>query len=398
MIAWPSSGLMVDGPYPRVGVLPPDYEVWKDWSMSLGFVQLPTRAELQERDAEVRRRVLAREVDPGCELHLVQSLANSSRDLLPSHPYLLAFEWEVRPGHSQFGVGDLVFGNETGRLAAVEIKWIPEGPGRSTRVKRTKQRGKVWTQARKYAEALWCHVPWAAEVEARVWTNEAENPELIGRFGPCTAVGRTARTVERARWEPSLPPRHVVPAVGRAFQEPSPDLLRVAVVNDLAPEGWPGDVGLDERALAGVRTLASALGGSGAVGRATSGGTGDLYISHAVKVQLDTAQRSRTWSVDFWRRDGRTTWARELAALASVGALPHLVVVFGVRAWKATLAAGWPTRAPGLLGPRLARVALRSGEAEQGVVMVRLPHPRSPNRTWDAERLAEHPGFQEFVQ
>ena len=289
-----------------------------------------------------------------------------------------------------------MFGNETGRLAAVEIKWIPEGPGRSTRVKRTKQRGKVWAQARKYAEALWRRVPWAAEVEARVWTNEAENPELIDRFGPCTAAGRTARTVERARWEPSLPPRHVMPAVGRAFQEPSPDLLRVAVVNDLAPEGWPGDDGLDERALAGVRTLASALGGSGAGGSAAVDGAEDLYITHAVKVQLDAIQRSCRGTIHGRRWDGRRTWQHELASLAGVGALPHLVVVFGRRTWDAAVAAGWSMGGPGVLHDKVVKVTVRgTGEA---VLMVRLPHPRSPNQTWDAERIAAHPGFQEFVQ
>jgi len=118
----------------------------------------------------------------------MRRLVEEREVLLPDHPWLLAHEWEVKPGLTQYGKGDMVFADAGGNLVAVEAKWIKEGPGKQTRSKRNKGRVTVRRQALRYAEALWTWVPWAVSVEARAWTNEDPAPELLGVFPDALAA------------------------------------------------------------------------------------------------------------------------------------------------------------------------------------------------------------------
>lgn len=81
-------------------------------------------------------------------------------------------EWDVVPGASQFGCGDLIFQFPCGTHVVVEIKWINlNRTGRTTRVKRTKHRKKVVEQARAYA-SQWRREHPATRVVAATFTNE----------------------------------------------------------------------------------------------------------------------------------------------------------------------------------------------------------------------------------
>eukprot|EP00053_Salpingoeca_punica_P019021 m.189646 g.189646 ORF g.189646 m.189646 type:complete len:440 (+) comp17552_c0_seq1:3054-4373(+) len=76
------------------------------------------------------------------------------------------YEWEVKPGLSQYGVGDLVLSNKDQTVfAAVEIKFFNfDATGRTASSKRNRQRSKVEDQARTYAMVLRDRLPHAQVV------------------------------------------------------------------------------------------------------------------------------------------------------------------------------------------------------------------------------------------
>jgi hypothetical protein len=84
---------------------------------------------------------------------------------------LVAREWRVTPDWPQDGTGDLVFELPCGTHLVVEVKWLNMGTGRTARSRRTRNRGHVCNQARRYADA------WAARhprrtVKAATFTND----------------------------------------------------------------------------------------------------------------------------------------------------------------------------------------------------------------------------------
>ena len=89
-----------------------------------------------------------------CEATLTRELLARSDTLLPDHPFLMLWEWEVSPGWSQGGKGDLVFTDGQGAFAVVETKWIGGGWGRNGRNSRRKRRRKVEEQAWTYGHAV----------------------------------------------------------------------------------------------------------------------------------------------------------------------------------------------------------------------------------------------------
>jgi hypothetical protein len=199
----------------------------------LDFPTRPSDGALAERDAEVRRAVRDHRPVNKAEHALVEELIERREELLPDHPWLLAFEWDVVRGESKHGIGDLVFGDRNGRLVAVEAKYVPDGSGRQIGSARYKKRHKAWQQALTYAEILWRRVPWAAAVEARTWTNLCDEPRIHGRFGPLTEHGQVARAVQRACWSPSLYSRQFMPRIGTQFRLPTPSGFRLGIVTGL---------------------------------------------------------------------------------------------------------------------------------------------------------------------
>ncbi|TPX55721.1 hypothetical protein PhCBS80983_g05091 [Powellomyces hirtus] len=65
-------------------------------------------------------------------------------------PSLVAENWEVVPGRSQNGVGDLVFASPYDQFLVVEVKALHPGSGSTARASRTKARSDVARQVRYY--------------------------------------------------------------------------------------------------------------------------------------------------------------------------------------------------------------------------------------------------------
>ena len=127
-----------------------------------------------DHDRVLRTYFLGKDWDRNPEFQLKRELVlRGAADLAP-FPLLMDDEWEVEPGNTHFGRGDLVFTDGRGAFAVVEVKHIDLGrSGPTVRAKRTESRSKVVAQARVYAAALPHHYPGLVrEVTAFVYTNE----------------------------------------------------------------------------------------------------------------------------------------------------------------------------------------------------------------------------------
>ena len=139
-----------------------------------------TEVEVQEADRRIRKtlREAGGPEDIACEFHLVQHFVANSKELLPAFPFLVLREWEVVPGASQSGVGDLVFTDGDGRYAVVEVKFLNPGSGHTARESRRRGRQTVWWQAEHYGEKLFRRVPAALEVVCYAYTTDRVNEPL----------------------------------------------------------------------------------------------------------------------------------------------------------------------------------------------------------------------------
>ncbi|WP_121970331.1 hypothetical protein [Leptolyngbya sp. BC1307] len=141
--------------------------------------------EIEHRDRVLRTYFDGRTWDANSEYTLKRQLIRNSHQLLPEHPYVIEEEWEVEPGRTDQGRGDLVFTDGDNCFAIVEVKWIDlSGLGRkgSTRsVSNRKKRRKVEEQAVTYARlyASSANLTPDKKVEAFVFTNEFDRPHLI---------------------------------------------------------------------------------------------------------------------------------------------------------------------------------------------------------------------------
>jgi Holliday junction resolvase-like predicted endonuclease len=124
------------------------------------------------RDRVMRAYFEGRDWDQNPEFQLKRQLVLEGASELSAFPYLLDDEWEVVPGATEGGRGDLLFGDGQGGYAVVEVKYMnPLGGGRTARTARNKKRKKVEEQARTYAEAVRRQHP-GAEVRAFVLTDD----------------------------------------------------------------------------------------------------------------------------------------------------------------------------------------------------------------------------------
>ncbi len=130
----------------------------------------------RRRDEVLRAYFKGRDWDGPGEFTLKRDFVRQSIELLPELPYLIDDEWEVVPGHTQAGRGDLVLTDGCGTFAAVEVKLIDGGAfggsAKNAGRARTKKRKKVVEQALNYAAVLRRRFPAAVEVQAYTWTNE----------------------------------------------------------------------------------------------------------------------------------------------------------------------------------------------------------------------------------
>lgn len=112
-------------------------------------------ADFLERDRVLRAYLTGRTWDQNPEFQLARGLVLDGHAELAAFHLVFDYEWEVTPGHTNGGRGDLVFTDGAGSYAVVEVKFIDKGRSGSTaRSKRTDSRKRVWEQASTYAWAL----------------------------------------------------------------------------------------------------------------------------------------------------------------------------------------------------------------------------------------------------
>ena len=147
-------------------------------------------AEVERRDQVVRAYFRGRDWDKGAEFGLARELVLNSAAMLPDFPFLIDHEWEVVPGSTTFGRGDLIFTDGRGRFAVVEVKTI-EGSG-----SRTNRRTKVEEQAIRYAREWRNRFP-DALVSAFVYTDDYLFPGLRSADAPRQAGRVVGGVTER---------------------------------------------------------------------------------------------------------------------------------------------------------------------------------------------------------
>jgi len=122
--------------------------------------------------------------DRNDEFLLKRLVVLNSRDWLPDHPFLVEDEWDVVPGRTDEGRGDLVFTDGDREYAVVEVKFIDlDGDGKRGSTKRgsnRKKRRAVEEQAMTYAKKLYDRLGPTARIEAYSYTNERNGPFLEG--------------------------------------------------------------------------------------------------------------------------------------------------------------------------------------------------------------------------
>ena len=127
------------------------------------------------RDRVLRAFFTGKDWDENPEAKLKRQLVLEGHPELARFPFLVDDEWEVYPGATNLGRGDLVFTDGQGAFAVVEVKYIDrERTGRTARAKRNDSRGKVVEQARLYAARLHGRYPELVRmVEPFAFTNES---------------------------------------------------------------------------------------------------------------------------------------------------------------------------------------------------------------------------------
>lgn len=131
-------------------------------------------AVVRERDRQLRLGILQMATEPDTEEDLVLHII-LLRVFANSFPYVHLHEWEVVPGRSQFGKGDLVFTDGKDSYLIVECKYINHDSGKTARARRRNKRRKVEYQAKMYAENFLRHrQPGAKSISFVPITNEED--------------------------------------------------------------------------------------------------------------------------------------------------------------------------------------------------------------------------------
>lgn len=144
------------------------------------------RSEIEHCDRILRAYFEGRNWDRNNEYSLKRKLILNSSQLLPNYSYVIEDEWEVEPGRTDKGRGDLVFTDGNGQFAVVEVKWIDvEGLGRAGTTKRGSNRKKRRTvekqsidYANDYFKLLSRQLVIVKQMEAYIFTNEYNCPHL----------------------------------------------------------------------------------------------------------------------------------------------------------------------------------------------------------------------------
>lgn len=125
------------------------------------------------RDRILRSYFLGKDWDENPEFRLKRELVLKAPDELARFPFLVDDEWEVSPGKTDKGRGDLLFTDGAGGFAVVEVKFIDnDRTGKTARTKRNDSRSKVVEQARRYAAELRDRLTEVVAATPFVYTNE----------------------------------------------------------------------------------------------------------------------------------------------------------------------------------------------------------------------------------
>ncbi|MEO1744208.1 MAG: hypothetical protein AAFR99_20675 [Cyanobacteria bacterium J06629_9] len=142
-------------------------------------------SEIRRRDQVIRAYIEGRDWDSIGEYALKRQLVLESRRLLPDYPYVIDDEWDVEPGHTQHGRGDLIFTDGRGCFAVVEVKYIDlggvnrTGSSRTKRTRNNRKRKKLREQAPKYLDCLAVKLGTAIRLEAYIFSNQNDLPQQL---------------------------------------------------------------------------------------------------------------------------------------------------------------------------------------------------------------------------
>lgn len=159
-------------------------------------VEIDTLEALLEhthRDRVLRAFFAGKDWDENPEAQLKRQIVLEGHPDLARFPFLVDDEWEVHPGATNLGRGDLVFTDGQGAFAVVEVKFIDLGrTGPTVRAKRTESRGKVIEQARSYAALL-----------------KSRHPDLVNEVVPYTFTNERGleRVMSYGEWAAAREPR-----------------------------------------------------------------------------------------------------------------------------------------------------------------------------------------------
>lgn len=207
---------------------------------------------------------------------------------------------------------------------------------------------------------------------------------------------------------------HILPFVGSAFDRPTPDQLRVAVVginSYVSAQHWPLAPGggfpewfaqTNYRFFRSVKRNATRL----VAGLVDNGVFEGLRFHWPDSFYEAEGKRADQVSPEMFDQHA-ATWRDELDAMAEHGALPHLIVIFGEPFWKHAWSAFKPPRANGFEhlrvldyrhtdGPSLHfvnRLRLGGANGDQTTLLVHLRHPSSRTRKGSVSWLLAQEDF-----
>lgn len=135
----------------------------------------------------VLRKSIRNRVSRPCNnetLFLAFCLENQEEiESIKDYPLVTDYEYDVEPGKTNSGRGDLILTDGENNYLIVEVKFLSENSGKTARTRRKTQKNKVYEQALNYKEKFQKKFP-KAKVDCITLTNEIlfTNKELAERF------------------------------------------------------------------------------------------------------------------------------------------------------------------------------------------------------------------------
>lgn len=130
--------------------------------------------DIQRNDKKHRRKIRNKSNRPCTDEALLTAFfVKYQKKISPinNYTYIFKSDYEVHPGYTNLGKGDLIFTDGKNNFCIAEIKYLTEKSGRNYCVKRTQYRKKVSQQERFYKECFLRQHP-TAIVESCHLTND----------------------------------------------------------------------------------------------------------------------------------------------------------------------------------------------------------------------------------